>query len=141
MLFWREEMSVGNAVIDSDHHYLLHLINAIELACQTQQPAASLRLILRRLTDYADLHLAREERIQLAMGFALHSEHELSHTNLREYLKDLCVEFERLAPGPGSPARLEHLVECTRRWLVEHLMKEDMSMKPLLARLPPTFAA
>ncbi|MBK7791650.1 MAG: hypothetical protein IPJ62_03495 [Betaproteobacteria bacterium] len=101
MLFWREEMSVGNAVIDSDHHYLLHLINAIELACQTQQPAASLRLILRRLTDYADLHLAREERIQLAMGFALHSEHELSHTNLREYLKDLCVEFERLAPGPG----------------------------------------
>ena len=104
-------------------------------------PAASLRVILRRLTDYADLHLAREERIQLAMGFTLHSEHELSHTNLREYLKDLCVEFEHLATVSEGAARLEHLVESTRRWLVEHLMQEDMSMKPLLARLPPTFAA
>ena len=141
MLLWHEQMSVGNAVIDSDHHYLLHLINAIELACATQQPAASLRVILRRLTDYADLHLAREERIQLAMGFTLHSEHELSHTNLREYLKDLCVEFEHLATVSEGAARLEHLVESTRRWLVEHLMQEDMSMKPLLARLPPTFAA
>ena len=141
MLVWREEMSVGNAVIDSDHHYLLHLINAIELACQTQQPAANLRLILRRLTDYADLHLEREERIQLAMGFALHPEHELSHTNLREYLKDLCVEFEHLATGSESAPRLALLVECTRRWLVEHLMQEDMLMKPHLARLPATFAA
>jgi hemerythrin len=140
MLVWREEMSVGNAIIDSDHHYLLHLVNAIELACQTQQPEATQRGILQRLVEYADLHFEREERIQLAMGYALHSEHELSHTNLREYLKDLCVEFERLATGSESAGRLEPVLEWLRHWLVDHLLKEDMAMKPHFARLPATFA-
>jgi hemerythrin len=140
MLLWRDEMSVGNAVIDSDHHYLLHLVNSVEMACQTRQPAATLRVILQRLAQYADLHFAREERIQLAMGYALRSEHELSHTNLREYLNDLCVEFESLAAGSASTAGFESLAAWARDWLVAHLLTEDLAMKPHFARLPATFA-
>lgn len=141
MLVWREQMSVGNDIVDSDHRYLLCLINAIELSCRTQQPEETLRLILHQLMEYADFHFRREERIQLAIGYSHLVEHELSHQNLREYLKDISREFEHLATETECAERLEHLFDLSRRWLVEHLLKEDMLMKPYLSAHPPTFVA
>jgi hemerythrin len=141
MLVWREQMSVANAIIDSDHRYLLCLINAIELTCRTQQPEETLRLILQQLVEYTDFHFRREERIQLAIGFGHLAQHEMSHQNMREYLKEICAEFEKFATERESVERLEHLLDWSRRWLVEHLLKEDMLMKPYLARLPQTFVA
>jgi hemerythrin len=141
MLVWREQMSVGNDVVDSDHRYLLCLINAIELSWRTQQPVETLRLILQQLMEYADSHIRREERMQLAISYSHFVEHELSHQNSREYLREISAEFERLATETACAERLEHLFDLSRRWLVEHLQQDDMLMKPYLTALPPTFVA
>ncbi len=36
-IVWRNEMSIGNDLIDQDHKYLLCIFNSIELACRMKK--------------------------------------------------------------------------------------------------------
>lgn len=146
-IVWRDALSVGNDSIDADHRHLISLINTVELALTTEQPFGALQAAIEQLRAYTQDHFAREERIMLALRYVTYDAHKHAHGALIEQLD----EAARFVVDPGEPAPDStsslsaevrgKLAALLRSWLLEHIVKEDLQLKPLLAGQPKNFAA
>lgn len=133
-LEWREQLSVGNDVIDNDHKYLIELINRIELSLGPKNLFA-LTEAISSLEKYSVLHFAAEEKIAHAAGYPKVSHLNASHTALTEKL-------DQMKQGIGEcwdEAASERFITLLREWLINHVIKEDLQMKPFLAKRSPAF--
>ena len=66
-LLWRSQFSVGNDLIDSDHQYLLEIINRAEV-CLKSVDSVALTAVLSELAIYGKSHFEREELVAKAVG-------------------------------------------------------------------------
>lgn len=136
-LQWREEMSVCNKAIDTDHQYLIEIINLIEQSLLTKN-RDELTKQLGNLTQYSHVHFEREERISAAAGYAQVPSLSQSHLSLMSRLDQVRGEFDDAGDQWSSEAA-EHFTIFLRNWLIDHVIKEDLLMKPSLQKFPPTF--
>lgn len=136
-LVWREQLSVGNDVIDSDHKYLIDLVNRIEHSLETRN-GDELHAALDSLSLYSREHFAREERIAHAAGYSQTHKLSLSHEILFQKLDHTRREVGEITRN-WSPAAVERFTQFLRAWLVDHVIKEDLLMKPALQKHPPGF--
>jgi len=67
-LYWRDQLSVGNDLIDSDHKYLIEIINRAEASLNAKS-RRELAQALDSLDQYSRVHFAREEKIADAAGY------------------------------------------------------------------------
>ncbi len=134
---WREQLSVGNDVIDSDHKYLVDLINRVEEVLKTKNSKA-LPEVLDSLSKYALVHFSREEKIAQAAGYVSTSQLSQSHHALTQQLDEIKAEMLQ-AHMDWSSTAVDHFVSFLRRWLIEHVIKEDLLMKDTLKRFSPRF--
>jgi hemerythrin len=163
-LVWREQMSVHNRLIDSEHKYLIEQINAIEKAINSHDNHDLLIKTLNHLMDYTRTHFEHEEVIQKKIGYPEIERHKEEHrkllvefTSIKDKLdKILLVDDAEDAPvaegeitddelndllsddEPVEPSvdaeALEPLVGLMRRWLVDHIIGSDLKLKPLLQK-------
>ena len=136
-LQWRDQLSVGNNVIDNDHRYLIDIINRVE-QCLLRKNRAELTLELANLTKYSLVHFEREEKIALAVGYTQLPNLNESHLSLLNRLKQMQDEFDAMGLA-WSPEAAEHFTNFLRSWLIDHVIKEDLLMKPVLKNFAPTF--
>lgn len=140
-IIWREAMSVSNALIDTDHRYLLCLINTVELAVRTRQPAEILHTVVGQLREYTTQHFDREERIMLAVRYSRFDHHRGQHLALIRELDEAARPVLEASDGEDRSAASDGLTGLLRHWLVDHILKEDMHLKPILSQYPATFCA
>ena len=135
-LIWTKQLSVGNATLDSEHKNLVGIVNNIEYAIETRDSAALLRTF-KLLVNYACAHFANEEKFAQAINVPF-DQHRLSH---RHFQKELQYTGEELEAKSGIWAEyvMDHYPQFLREWLVEHITKEDMLMKPALQTYPYDF--
>jgi hemerythrin len=133
-LQWREQLSVGNDLIDDDHKHLIAIVNQSEDTVRTKN-LSSLKGVLNSLADYSKFHFAREELIASAAGFPQVTHLHESHEALMKKLSEVSKEYD----SELSEATGRHLVEFLRDWLISHVIKEDLMMKPFLAKFSPKF--
>ncbi|MDO9601802.1 MAG: hemerythrin family protein [Rhodocyclaceae bacterium] len=143
---WSEAWSVGNDLIDADHRHLLTLINIFEKVLSTDRPLTDLRAAVDALFDYTQGHFAREERIMLGLQYAKYDHHKHAHGELIEQLKQATQPIRDLgdvmSPSTADLPReiRDSLSGLLRHWILDHILKEDMQFKPLLAKRPGNFA-
>lgn len=146
-IIWRESMAIGHPIIDSQHKYLFCLVNAMELALQVENPAKVTGFYLDQLIEYTRSHFEDEEKIQIAIQYPQHYEHKTQHREIIENLEEL---KGRLLPKSAEAAegdtaeeeRLELLCNKTlddvvgflRHWILDHVLHNDIHMKPYLRR-------
>lgn len=136
-LEWREQLSVGNGVIDSDHKRLIGLINSVELALKGKDWDA-LSGALEQLSQYGQDHFAREEMIAKAAGYGKCIRLRQEHVLLSKELMRAKCELEGMH-GEWSEAVIKNFTQLLRRWLIDHVIKEDMLLKPVLQAHPYDF--
>lgn len=128
-LVWREQLSVGNDVIDADHRNLIEIINLVEKSLVTIN-RSDLTLALSSLSQYSKAHFAREEKIAGEAGYTrvthLHQSHEALLKKLDQVKQEIGDEW--------TASSVEHFMIMLREWLVNHVIKEDMLMKPALEK-------
>ena len=133
-LEWREQLSVGNDLIDADHKYLIEIINLAERGLMGKDRVA-LAGALDTLGRYSKMQFFREETIATAAGYPqadqLHSAHEALMTTLATIKAEIGDEWE-------APA-VARISVFSRAWLINHDVKEDLLMKPFLKKLSPRF--
>jgi hemerythrin len=133
-LEWRAQLSVGNDLIDADHQHLIGIINTAERSLKDRN-MGGLSMVLDSLFSYSKMHFSREEMIASAVGFKdvanLHASHEALLTRLTEMKQEI---GETLTDSAS-----EHFAIFLREWLINHVIKEDMAMKPLLVKHSPRF--
>ena len=133
-LEWREQLSVGNDVIDSDHKHLIEIINQVERSFGAKN-RSELMLALDSLSHYSEVHFDREEKIASAVGYIPVPQLHKSHGAL-------LIKLDKIKQGIGeewTESSAEQLIVFLRSWLVDHLLKEDMLLKPALKKHPPDF--
>jgi two-component system chemotaxis response regulator CheY len=128
-LVWKEQLSVGNNVIDADHKQLIEIINLVERSLMTIN-RSELTLAFDSLTQYSKVHFAKEEKIAGAAGYTqvahLHKSHEALLKKLDHLKQEIGEEW--------AASSIEHFTTFLRDWLINHVVKEDMLMKPFLEK-------
>ncbi|HXU92066.1 MAG TPA: bacteriohemerythrin [Gallionella sp.] len=137
-LTWTEQLSVGNAAIDSEHRSLIGMINSVEGALRTGNEHA-LSHAFKRLTDCARFHFMNEEKIAQAADFPL-EQHKRAHRYLERELQYIRDELEAKS-GMWSEGAVEHFTRMLGNWMMDHISDEDKLLKPALQTLPYDFTA
>ena len=135
---WREQLRVGNNIIDEDHKYLIEIINKVEV-CLTKKNMSALKAELGRLHEYSLLHFDREEKIAIAVGYEQTPGLHQSHQALMDKLVKMQSDFVN-AEQSWSPELTKVFADFLRNWLIDHVIKEDLLMKPVLQKHSPAFA-
>jgi hemerythrin len=136
-LQWRDQLSVGNNVIDSDHKYLIETINRVEQSVGTQN-RCELAAAFDALVQYSRAHFDREEKIAIAIGYKHVTHLNQSHQNLLLQLDRLRGDTDAFGLEWPSDA-VDHFTNILRDWLIDHVTREDQLMMPLLQKYSPNF--
>lgn len=139
-IHWRDKMSVGSKVLDADHKVLIRILNTFEEQTQAGADYAVLDATFRHLADYTRDHFAREEQIQKDIGYPFRDVHAEQH---RALVARLLRAYKRLKDrrqaAEAAGVRQDHdcyadLLAILNGWLVEHILQEDMKLKPYILR-------
>jgi hemerythrin len=133
-LLWREQLSVGNDLIDNDHKQLIDIINTANQSLQAMS-RAGLLTALDQLNKYSRLHFSLEEKIAQAVGYPSMGPLHTSHEELLNKLGQIAAEIGEHWDAPAA----EHFGKFLREWLINHVIKEDMLLKPYLKKFSPRF--
>lgn len=129
-LKWTKQLSVGNAVIDSEHRNLICIAKNVRRAIKTRD-SSTLSQELEHLEDWLYVHFANEGKIAQAVNFDF-SQHKLAQ---QYWLKELWFLRDELAGknGSWSDDAIEHFSLFLSDWMIDgHIISMDMPMKPVL---------
>ena len=129
---WSDALSIGIPEIDDQHRTFVELLN--RLAALSGEPAASrrdLRVLLADLVTYAEHHFVAEEERMLATGYPRAAEHAAIHDDAARRIHDLLIRDADEVELYGF------LGTFLKRWLVTHIMGEDMEFGDWLRRTAP----
>lgn len=135
-LIWTKQLSVGNATLDSEHKNLIGMVNSIEYAIEIRDSFALLRAI-KLLMECVHDHFTNEERFAQTIDLPF-DQHKLAHRHFQKELQSTWNELD-VKKGMWTEHVMEYYPQFLREWLVEHIMKEDMLMKPVLQTHPYDF--
>jgi hemerythrin len=135
-LTWSKQMSVGNESIDSEHKRILDLVNEVDHVIKTKD-SALFSQALNLLEATTRKHFENEEKIAQAIHFPF-DEHDMEHQYI---LGEFQVIKEKLAASQvrWSESVAEHYYMFLSTWAIDHVMEDDMKMKPLLETYPYDF--
>jgi hemerythrin len=136
-LIWRPQMSIGNAAMDDDHRYLICLANTIEIALRGDPMNDVLQIAVEELSLHAQRHFVREENLMIALRYTRCDEHRRAHHALMTRFEEVRNEFAQVGDNAGAKeGALAKLTLLHRSWLADHLLGEDMLLKPLFEQHP-----
>jgi len=131
-LAWSQEFSVGNAMIDSDHKSLIVMVNNLEHAIGARDRSA-LPHAFEQLEQNLCAHFANEEKLAHAIKFPF-NHNELEHKyflNMLYLIRDAVAAMSAQS-GMWAEDAVEHYSELLSDWFTNHIVDEDMLLKPVL---------
>jgi hemerythrin-like metal-binding protein len=133
---WSNNMSVGNASIDSEHKSLFIMLNGIDATIKSKDSDALLQA-LQVFAESTRIHFDNEENIARAIKFPF-EEHKQEHDYV---LNEMQTMWDELASHEGkwSESVIEHYYEFLTEWTIAHIRGDDMRMKEVLKDYPYDF--
>ncbi|OGS99396.1 MAG: hypothetical protein A3F73_00840 [Gallionellales bacterium RIFCSPLOWO2_12_FULL_59_22] len=133
---WVDDLSVGNAAIDADHQKLIVMVNEVEAMIRARCGKA-LPQALEQLEQHLQIHFVREEKIARAVNFPFGANRMGHEYVLKEFqhMKNELIARE----GIWSDGAAEHYSHFLSDWITDHVLNEDMLLKPVLQTYPYGF--
>lgn len=139
-LLWKKHWKIGNAMLDREHGRLIGIINILDHAMDAKDKPGLL-VAIKLLRRCVHEHFANEKRFAQELNFNF-EQHDQAHQHLLKELHSTLDELETRSAEPDG-AWCMHPMESYSKtlhvWLIEHIVTEDMKMKPLLQSLPHDF--
>lgn len=131
-ILWREAMSVDGGLIDRDHQALIAIINEFADIAPSRATKDQLLSVLLKLENYTKRHFRREEEVQRFINFSACEAHRQEHVGLMTKLAQVRSELAATEENQLNVVH-QHITEFLRHWLIDHVIKSDLSMKPFLS--------
>lgn len=128
MIRWREAMAVDHGPIDRDHQHLIGIVNEFYAAAEQGAGRTILVAALRRLTRYTREHFAREEALQLRIGYGGIVAHRQEHGRILDRLQGIVVAME----SQPLEATRQQTMDLVRHWIVDHVIGHDLHLRPAI---------
>lgn len=135
-LQWSDSLSIGNAMIDSDHRNLLGMMSTVEHALRSGD-GPILSQAFQRLIVCVGIHFANEERLAQAIDLPLDNHRRLNQY-LQQELEHMRIELEAKR-GIWSEGAIEHFAHSLRNWMAAHIGRDERLLKSALATQPYDF--
>ncbi len=134
-IVWDETLAIGDAAIDADHRRMMALIATLEAAAAGPVDCAAVGGTLAELVQLTTDHFAREEALQVKVGFPDREAHRTSHVMLLNRLEAVMTHY---ADGCDEVRAgiVRTLGDSLATWLVTHIANNDMEFKPYMAETP-----
>lgn len=138
-LAWTEDLSVGNVMIDSEHKNLIDMVNNVERVIRAKDSSA-LPHAFEQLEHHLCTHFENEEKMAQAIKFPF-TNNLLEHKYVLKSLHLIRDAVTSMAAENGVWAEdaAAHYSEFLSDWLTNHVLTEDMLMKPMLQTYPYDF--
>jgi hemerythrin len=133
---WKNNLSIGNALLDAEHKILIDIVNSAEIAIRSKKIDALIQAI-SSLLDKVRIHFENEERIALAINISF-ANHKMEHQYVINELWNMKDELVN-KNGSWSESAAEHYSYFLSEWLYEHLTEEPKVLKPVLQSYPYSF--
>lgn len=128
-IVWRDAMAIGFNTIDDDHKQLFTTINEFE-ACPDFVHAEQ---AAKKLFKYTQEHFHREENLQRSVRYPFAPEHKDEHDRILAHLKEVIrTHFLGRRSAEEERQAIEKLSGLMRDWIIDHVLKTDIKMKPYL---------
>ena len=124
MIEWTDKLSVGNEAIDNDHKHLIKLINAYARVVGNKNYDL-LGPAFDSLEEYANEHFIREETLMEAVHYPHRASHRDAHNELLKSVREMHQQIDE-----HKNVHVDELSAFLHDWLIEHVVKEDMQLKP-----------
>lgn len=127
-LIWNEGMSVGIDAIDEDHKQIIAILAKLTSAHSEQISKQVIENIFSELEQYVSLHFVREESLLEKACYKNIAAHKESHQKFIEQLPKLKQQWlieDNLACS-------ERITTFLHKWIVEHILVEDLDYVPTL---------
>jgi hemerythrin len=134
---WREELSIDHGPIDQDHHTLIAIINTFETVMPGPDAVAKLADVLEKLEQYGSMHFEREEQLQRKVAFPFSKAHNQQHRLLMRSLASARAELASVASGKTLAIFRVHMSVFLHDWLLDHIIQNDLLMKPYVRAMAP----
>lgn len=119
---WNEELSVGNAMIDSHHKELIFAFNDLSDAIEKENGSSEIKKLLTFLKFYAEWHFGHEESCAAKHKCAIAHQNQQAHEKFLSIFSDLQTQY-RESGANEAIARQAH--DQLADWLVSHILKID----------------
>ena len=127
---WTDALSVGIQEIDEQHKILIGLINRLFDETVVNQASAEVtEEVLRELVEYTVVHFAVEESLFRIFDYPAIEAHMNLHTDLKTLVLDLQKKIKQ-----GETVVNSDLLMFLRKWLTNHILKEDKLYAPFLIK-------
>ncbi|MBT4837034.1 MAG: hemerythrin family protein [Methylococcales bacterium] len=124
---WDDSMSVGIELVDSDHKYLLSIINQLETSIQFNMDELTIEKILNELIDYTKYHFEREEKLMLLNEYPDFLAHQHLHN---EMIREVSKSID--AYKQDKSKTINQIVFYLKNWLIHHIKGSDREYMPYL---------
>ncbi|MCB2101058.1 MAG: hemerythrin family protein [Rhodobacterales bacterium] len=131
---WREQLSIDNDVIDADHRHLIDIVNRFEALSENFDDVSQALEILMSLRLYTKIHFEREEHLQRVSGYRFLDSHRREHADLIRQLEGVIAKA-RGCELRDLPRLSNETALLLREWLIGHIIKSDLRMKPFVAAM------
>jgi hemerythrin-like metal-binding protein len=123
-IFWTDQLSIGNAAIDTEHQKLLQIANALIEAMKNDLPKPEFVKILHELREYTVFHFTNEEEYMRSIKYPDLNEQIDAHNQLKRRVKDLQSAVFR-----GEKISHDELRAILTEWLVGHILNVDLKIR------------
>jgi hemerythrin len=120
---WRDDLSIGVELIDSQHKELLARFDMLLTACRQGKGSEELLHLLNFLDEYVVSHFGDEEVLQRQSGFPGYDDHHREHVAFIGRVAEL---KERMR-SDGS-VQIDHVLDTNKLlldWLIRHISVRD----------------
>lgn len=123
-LEWKDEYSVGVALIDAQHQMFVGIINELYDAITTKKEKEVLDNIFKQLVSYTQFHFQTEERYFDEFGYEGAAEHKAAHKALIDQVAELQNSKTDIMDDPFK------LMDFLEDWLIDHIIGMDKLFGP-----------
>ncbi|TNE95217.1 MAG: bacteriohemerythrin [Gammaproteobacteria bacterium] len=127
-IVWTPNYQIGIEVIDNQHRRIVEYINEVYAVREKQEPRGRLAEVLFDLVDYTMSHFAFEEALMDEAGYPDIALHRLTHDTFTRQIQTFKKRFE------GGEDIAEDLANMLQRWLLEHIVTDDVSYSEVVKR-------
>ena len=136
LITWTEALRVGVDSVDTDHKFLISLINQLDEAIEADQDRDVVGSVLNALLDYTVYHFRREEALMDACAYPELDQHRRAHAQLTDRVRAIRADYLNRPDGVVGADVLAFLKD----WLTQHILGTDMEYRPYLHGQPDAVA-
>ena len=129
---WSDTLSVGVQEIDDQHKGLAAMVNEMSEGIKGGWGKEARDEVLTRLVEYTKVHFATEESLMSISNYPAINTHKKQHEQLIDMVG---AHIKKYDEDPN--ASNYDLLFFLKRWLVEHIMKDDKAMGEHLIKHSP----